>query len=51
MLNGEVTFDDIGRAISLNVYGPRSGDIFIVPEPYYLFEASGTSHGTPYASR
>jgi arylsulfatase A-like enzyme len=22
--------------------------VFILPEPYYLIEATGTSHGTPY---
>jgi hypothetical protein len=26
----------------------RSADLFIVVEPYYLFEKSGTSHGTPF---
>jgi predicted AlkP superfamily pyrophosphatase or phosphodiesterase len=45
---GQVQRDDIGRAISLGFYGPRSGDLFILQEPYYLFEAKGTSHGTPY---
>ena len=45
---GAVQQDAIGRAFSLGFYGPRSGDLFILPEPYYLFEATGTSHGTPY---
>ena len=49
LLSGEVPQDDIGRAEILGFYGPRSGDVFILPEPYYSFEASGTSHGTPYA--
>ncbi len=48
LLNGQVQRDDIGRAMSLGFYGPRSGDLFILQEPYYLFEATGTSHGTPY---
>jgi hypothetical protein len=26
----------------------RSSDLFTVAEPYWLFESSGTSHGTPY---
>ena len=46
--NGLVQQDDIGRAFSLGFFGPRSGNLFILPEPYYLFETSGTSHGTPY---
>ena len=48
VLSGEVQRDDIGRAVSLGFYGPRSGDLVILQEPYYLFEATGTSHGTPY---
>ncbi len=48
ILNGQVQRDDIGRAVSLGFYGPRSGDLVIIQEPYYLFEATGTSHGTPY---
>lgn len=46
--NGEVQQDSISRAVSLSFYGPRSGDLYIVPEPYYMFDASGTTHGLPY---
>jgi len=45
---GRVQEDEIGRAASLGFYGTRYGDLLIVTEPYYLFEATGTSHGTPY---
>ncbi len=48
LLNGNVQRDGIGRAFSLGFFGPRSGDLFILQEPYFLFETSGTSHGTPY---
>lgn len=48
LLNGAVQHDEISRAFSLGFFGPRSGDVFLLQEPYYLFEASGTSHGTPY---
>lgn len=48
LAGGTLQRDDIGRAFSLSFYGPRSGDIFILQEPYYLFDATGTSHGTPY---
>jgi arylsulfatase A-like enzyme len=47
--SGAVQQDAISRAFSLSFYGPRSGDLFILQEPYYLFEATGTSHGVPYA--
>ena len=46
---GAVQQDSIGRAFTLSFFGPRSSDLMILQEPYYLFEASGTSHGTPYA--
>lgn len=32
----------------LGFYAPRSGDLIALPEPYYIFAASGTTHGTPY---
>jgi predicted AlkP superfamily pyrophosphatase or phosphodiesterase len=48
LLGGQVQRDDVGRAISLGFYGPRSGDLVILQEPYYLFQEAGTSHGTPY---
>jgi predicted AlkP superfamily pyrophosphatase or phosphodiesterase len=48
LLAGRIQQDSIGRAQTLSFYGPRSGDVFILPEPYYLIEATGTSHGTPY---
>lgn len=46
--SGAIQQDAISRAFSLSFYAPRSGDLFLLPEPYYLFEATGTSHGTPY---
>jgi len=48
LLNGAVQNDEISRAVSVGFFGPRSGDVFLLQEPYYLFDASGTSHGTPY---
>ena len=46
--NGQVQQDSISRAFTLGFFGPRSGDLFVLQEPYYLFDAAGTSHGTPY---
>jgi arylsulfatase A-like enzyme len=48
LASGRVQQDGISRAFSLGFFGPRSGDVFVLPEPYYLFDASGTTHGTPY---
>jgi arylsulfatase A-like enzyme len=48
LLTGAVQRDPVGNAISLGFYAPRFGDLYILQEPYYLFGATGTSHGTPY---
>jgi predicted AlkP superfamily pyrophosphatase or phosphodiesterase len=48
LLTGNVQQDPISRAVSVGFYGPRAGDLVILQEPYYLFDATGTSHGTPY---
>jgi predicted AlkP superfamily pyrophosphatase or phosphodiesterase len=49
LASGAVQQDAISRAFSLSFYGPRAGNLFILQEPYYLFDATGTSHGVPYA--
>jgi predicted AlkP superfamily pyrophosphatase or phosphodiesterase len=49
LATGAVRQDAISRAFTLSFYGPRSGDLFLLQEPYYLFDATGTSHGVPYA--
>ncbi len=48
MMVGADSEDPLGRAVRNGFYAPRSGDVFIIPEPYYMFTARGTTHGTPY---
>jgi arylsulfatase A-like enzyme len=36
------------RAAALNYYGPRSGDIIIVPTEHWLLSTAATTHGTLY---
>jgi predicted AlkP superfamily pyrophosphatase or phosphodiesterase len=48
LTNGQVQQDSISRAFTLGFFPQRSGDLFTLQEPYYLFDASGTTHGTPY---
>lgn len=48
LANGAVQQDSISRAFSLGFFPQRSGDLFILEEPYYMFASSGTTHGTPY---
>jgi len=48
LMSGNVQKDPIGQALSFGFYGPRSGDLVILAEPYYVIDATGTGHGTPY---
>jgi len=42
--------DSVGRAVQLGFYGPRSADLVLLPEPYYMFSSPpGTTHQTPYS--
>jgi hypothetical protein len=45
---GRVQQDAIGRAFSLGFHAARSGDLFVLQEPYYLFGTTRANHGTPY---
>ena len=51
LLEGDAAADSVGRAVKLGFYGPRSGDVTAVPEPYWFFStsATGTTHATPYS--
>jgi hypothetical protein len=40
--------DMVDRRVRNGFHYQRSSDLFTVVEPYWLFESSGTSHGTPY---
>ena len=45
---GQALNDFVGRRVQNGFFYQRASDLFIVPEPYWLFEAKGTSHGTPW---
>jgi predicted AlkP superfamily pyrophosphatase or phosphodiesterase len=50
LLHSNASADSIGRAMQLGFYGPRSGDLELLPEPYYIFgSAPGTTHANPYS--
>jgi len=40
--------DDLGAHVARSFDEERSGDIFVALDPYWLEQASGTSHGTAY---
>jgi hypothetical protein len=46
--SGSVLNDIVDRRVQAGFHYGRASDLFIVSEPYWLFEARGTSHGTPY---
>ena len=48
LMRGEVFDDRIGRRILSGFNQERSGDLEIVLEPYWLRQAEGATHGTPY---
>ena len=45
---GEVANDRIGSRVLRGFNQQRSGDLEIILEPYWMRQASGTTHGTPY---
>jgi hypothetical protein len=48
LANGQILDDVVDRRVRNGYHAQRAADLFIVAEPYYLFEKSGTSHGTPF---
>lgn len=56
LIGGNTTFSQNRRAVELNFFPGRSGDLYILQRPYWLTESSaegskrytGTGHGTPY---
>lgn len=49
LLRGGDSVDAVGRAVQVGFYGPRSADLLLLPEPYYMFySAPSTTHATPY---
>jgi hypothetical protein len=45
---GQAPGDPMDRRVLNGFHAQRASDLFIVNEPYYMFEEKGTSHGTPY---
>jgi predicted AlkP superfamily pyrophosphatase or phosphodiesterase len=48
LLLGNVPNDRIGSRVVRGFNAQRSGDLEIVLEPYWIRQAQGTTHGTPY---
>lgn len=41
--------DFVGRAAQVGFYAPRSADLVLIPEPYYMFYPQGTTHAAPFS--
>ena len=48
LLRGEVTNDLVGTRVLRGFNAQRSGDLEIILEPYWMRQATGTTHGSPY---
>jgi predicted AlkP superfamily pyrophosphatase or phosphodiesterase len=48
LLNGAVADDLVGRRLMRSYSARRSADLYILPDPYYMFLKTTTTHGTPY---
>ncbi|MGE0463087.1 MAG: alkaline phosphatase family protein [Vicinamibacterales bacterium] len=49
LLRGIVPDDRIGSRVLRGFHARRSGDLEIVLDPYWIRQAQGTTHGTPYS--
>jgi len=48
LLRGEVANDRVGSRVLRGFNSERSGDLEIILEPFWMRQAEGTTHGTPY---
>ena len=49
LLTGQFASDAVGRAVANSFYAKRSGDLFVITEPYWIFGGtSGSTHGSPF---
>ena len=48
LLRGDVAGDLVGRRVLRGFNAQRSGDLEIILEPFWMRQATGTTHGSPY---
>jgi predicted AlkP superfamily pyrophosphatase or phosphodiesterase len=48
LASGAATDDRFLRAARLSYMPGRSGDLMVIPDPFWMAQAAGTTHGTPY---
>jgi len=48
LLSGSVSDDPVGRDLANSVSAQRTGDVEVLLEPYWMFAAKGTTHGSVF---
>lgn len=48
LLDGQGPGDQVDRRVRAGFFPPRAADVYVLVEPYYLFEKEGTSHGSVF---
>jgi arylsulfatase A-like enzyme len=48
-MHGAVLEDQISRRVMNGFYERRGADVYLLLEPYWMFSAHGTTHGTTYS--
>src|SRR5438093_1287069 len=48
LLSGSASDDPVGRSLANSVSAQRTGDLELLLEPYWMFAATGTTHGSMY---
>lgn len=48
LLNGWFSADEVGVRARNGFNSERSPNVVIIPDPYWMFSASGTTHGAPF---
>jgi arylsulfatase A-like enzyme len=46
--SGAIQNDQVGRRVMNGYFERRSADVFLVLDPYWMFGAHGTTHGSPH---
>jgi arylsulfatase A-like enzyme len=49
LMQGAVLEDQISRRVMNGFYERRGADVYLLLEPYWMFSAHGTTHGTTYS--
>jgi arylsulfatase A-like enzyme len=48
LLSGSLSSDPVDLKVRNSFHAMRSADLILIPEPYWMSSANGTTHGTPF---